>query len=48
MLAAQLSQEIIDRTPGQMQNGRCAKFSAGSGNAFLADKELSQQCAVGF
>src|ERR1035437_6218060 len=48
MLSAQPGQEIVDVVLGQAQNSGCPKFSAGSGNAFLPDKELSQQRAVGF
>ena len=42
MLGAQPGQEIIDVVLGEAQNSGCPKFSAGSGDAFLSDKELSQ------
>src|ERR1700728_2976617 len=48
MLGAQPGQEIIDVVLGEAQNSGCPKFSAGSGEAFLSAKELSQYSAVGF
>ncbi len=48
ILGAQTGQEIIHVSPGQAEDGSCAKFSAWGGDPFLCREEITQQRAVSF